>query len=346
MPLYKELEDAGNAHRNKFLDQFESWLDRQFDEAEIRRAEFFSPNFKSLEAYTASLESYRERLKAMLGWPLTLADAPAPSSVKTDSVAQDDLGSIERVWVEVFPSLSLYGMLFVPPGDGPRPLVISQHGGSGAPELTAGFFGYANYNDMTRRILRRGAVVFAPQLFRWAERFGRRPDIVELDRQMRQLGGSLAAFEIYALRRVIDYLVARDEIDPDRVGMVGLSYGGFFTFFTAAVDTRIQVALSSCFFNDRRQYGRRDWGYFNAANTFFDAEIAGLICPRALYVEVGQNDELLDVVYARPHAPKAKRFYANLGVPERFVYHEHPGRHEFDTEELGLDFVARHLGLL
>ncbi len=78
-------------------------------------------------------------------------------------MAKDDLGHIERIWIEVFSGLQSYGLLFVPHGAGMHPLVISQHGGLGTPELTAGFFGSANYSDMTRRVLRRGAVVFAPQ---------------------------------------------------------------------------------------------------------------------------------------------------------------------------------------
>jgi dienelactone hydrolase len=343
--LHEESQETGNIHRQAFLAQFETWLDRQFEAAAARRAGFFLPDTSSPEAYAESLTPYRAKFRAMLGWPLTLAEYHTAPIVKTSYVGQDDLGRIERVWIEVFPDLALYGLLFLPRGAGRRPLVISQHGGSGTPELTAGFFGSTNYNDMTRRILRRGAVVFAPQLFRWAAQFGRRPDIVELDRQMRQLGGSIAAFEIYALRRALDALLAREEVDPDRVGMVGLSYGGFFTLFTAAADPRIQVALSSCFFNDRRQYGRRDWGYFNAANTFFDTEVAGLVCPRALYIEVAQNDELLDVAYARPHIPHVAALYASVGVPERFVYREHPGRHEFNREDPGLDFISEHLGL-
>ncbi len=345
MSLYEESQEAGAPYREKFLSQFEVWLDRQFEAAAARRASYFAPDMRSAEAYAASLVPYREHFRAMLGWPLTLprpANAPA---AKTVQVATDDLGRIERVWIELFPDLWLYGLLFVPPGSERRPLILSQHGGSGTPELTAGFFGSANYNDMTRRALRRGAAVFAPQLFRWNERFGRPADVVELDRQMRQLGGSLAAFELHALQRVVDYLVTRDEVDPERIGMVGLSYGGFFTLYMAAADTRIRAALSSCFFNDRRRYGRRDWGYRNAANTFFDPEVAGLICPRALYVEVAEHDELLDVAYARQQVPIVEALYSKLGIPQRFAYHEHSGRHEFDRDDLGLDFLSRHLGL-
>ena len=58
--------------------------------------------------------------------------------------------------------------------------------------------------------------------------------------------------------------------------------------------------------------------------------MAGLICPRALYIEVGLNDELLDVTSARPVAQKVLDRYQQLGIPERCVYYEHHGVHELD----------------
>ena len=79
---------------------------------------------------------------------------------------------------------------------------------------------------------------------------------------------------------------AREDIDGDRIGMIGLSYGGFYTLFAAALDVRIGAAVSSCFFNNRKMYDFVDWVWFNAANQFMDAEVGALVCPRPLYVEV------------------------------------------------------------
>jgi len=344
MATYEEAPDAGNRHREAFLGQFEAWLDREFREAESERSLCFRPDLSSPESYAASLGPFRERFVAMLGWPLTLPPADLLPAAREEVVAEDALGWIYREWIEVVPGVEAYGILFVPPLAGPRPLVISQHGGLGTPELCSGFFGSANYNDMTRRVLRRGVAVFAPQLFRWAETYGPKPDCVELDRQLKQLGGSLAAFELFCLRRWLDSLTAREHIDGDRVGMIGLSYGGFHTLFAAAADTRIRVAVPSCFFNDRRVYGRGDWSWFGAARRFFDAEVAGLICPRALYIEVAEHDELLRVETARPEARKVEALYARLGILDRFRYKEHPGTHELDKTDDGVDFLIRHLG--
>ncbi len=45
------------------------------------------------------------------------------------------------------------------------------------------------------------------------------------------------------LWRTIDYLQGRDDVDGDRLGMIGFSMGGIQTWLAAAVDERIKVAV-------------------------------------------------------------------------------------------------------
>jgi dienelactone hydrolase len=45
------------------------------------------------------------------------------------------------------------------------------------------------------------------------------------------------------LWRTVDYLETRDDIDPERLGMIGFSMGGIETWLAAAVDERIKVAV-------------------------------------------------------------------------------------------------------
>ena len=43
--------------------------------------------------------------------------------------------------------------------------------------------------------------------------------------------------------RTIDYLETRDDVDPGRIGMIGISKGGIETWLSAAVDDRVKVAV-------------------------------------------------------------------------------------------------------
>lgn len=45
------------------------------------------------------------------------------------------------------------------------------------------------------------------------------------------------------LWRTVDYLETRDDVDPQRLGMIGFSMGGIETWLAAAVDGRIKVAV-------------------------------------------------------------------------------------------------------
>jgi dienelactone hydrolase len=45
------------------------------------------------------------------------------------------------------------------------------------------------------------------------------------------------------LWRTVDYLRTRPEVDPERIGMIGISMGGIQTWLAAAVDERVKVAI-------------------------------------------------------------------------------------------------------
>ena len=81
--------------------------------------------------------------------------------------------------------------------------------------------------------------------------------------------------------------------------MIGLSYGGFYTLYLTALDKRIKAALCSCYYNDRTYYSNSDWSWFGSANMFEDAEVASLIFPRKLWIQVADNDELFHVSSAK-----------------------------------------------
>lgn len=267
-----------------------------------------------------------------------VASEAAPEAV-SDAASGAEAGAGERAAA----ALSLYGLLFLPRGDGPFPLVIVQHGGQGTPELCAGFYTESNYNDMVRRFLRRGFAVFAPQLHLWSTERGPENNRRNFDVQLKQLGGSITAVEIHKLTRALDYLQARPDVDAERIGMAGLSYGGFYTLFTTAIDTRIRAAYVSCFVNSRFVYDWSDWTWPNSGHTFLDAEVCGLVCPRPLYIESGLSDGLFEERYAAEEVSRARGFYERLGIPQRLKYKAFEGIHEFDKADDGVDFLCAAL---
>src|SRR5947208_1261619 len=61
------------------------------------------------------------------------------------------------------------------------------------------------------------------------------------------LGTSLARYRIVDGMRGLDYLAARPEVDPRRLGCVGNSGGGPLTAYIAALDPRVLAAVPCCY---------------------------------------------------------------------------------------------------
>jgi cephalosporin-C deacetylase-like acetyl esterase len=66
-------------------------------------------------------------------------------------------------------------------------------------------------------------------------------------------GTHIAQYTIWDGMRALDYLLARPEVDPRRVGCTGNSGGGTHTSYLSALDDRIQVAAPSCYITSWRR---------------------------------------------------------------------------------------------
>ena len=104
----------------------------------------------------------------MLGWPLTKTRLPA-RLLESRYIGRTPYHAIYRQTYEILPDLPFTGLLFLRDEATPNPLVLSQHGGRGTPELCSSLYetGSDNYNQLTLRLLAWDVNVFAPQLYLW-----------------------------------------------------------------------------------------------------------------------------------------------------------------------------------
>jgi len=171
--LHTEPRESGNVYSATYIAQIKNLIALRRAKSITTRKESFAPDFTSVGDYESSVETLRAQFREILGFPLVETPlVPHQPDANQIFVASDDLGEIYRLQIEAFPGYEMYGLLFLPLANKKHSLVISQHRGMGTPELTADFFGSANYNDMTGHLLWRGYAVFAPQLFVWTKEFG------------------------------------------------------------------------------------------------------------------------------------------------------------------------------
>ena len=222
---FKENIDAPKAFKEEYRDGIFSLIESREKELEKVRKEYAKDIFKSPE-------KYRGDLKEMLGWPLT-QKREGGTSYTQEKLADEDGFEIIRMHFEIFEGVKLTGLLFKITDGERRPFVIAQHGGLGSPEHVAGINADSteNYHEMIDRILKYGANVFAPQLLIWDEKKYDVPYVRhEIDAKLKRVGSSISAVEIYGIQRIIDYFETQDYVG--NIGMIGLSYGGFYSLIT------------------------------------------------------------------------------------------------------------------
>ena len=287
-------------------------------------------------------ERYRDEFKKMLGWPLVDCDGQGVPEAEFELLSKEDGYTIYRAHINTVQNLKLTGLFFKLDTDEKKPLVIVQHGGWGSPELISGIYGRtSNYNDMLMRVLSRGVHVFAPQLLIWnPPEHGADFDRASIDAHLKRVGSSIAALEIHGIMRVIDYFEAQDYVT--NFGMVGLSYGGFYTLFTAAVDTRIKSAISCSYFNDRDEHIFTNWTWKNSALMFNDAEVACLVYPRRICLQMGDKDNLFKAEDSVRSFESIKKMCKSVGTDwaELVIF---DGKHEFCKDDKYIDILIDDL---
>ena len=355
--------------RERLYGCWDRYLDRLICEAEDERPARWSRDLSSIEAYLASVEPNRHRFLQMVGgWPQERCELNA----RREELAQTDRYRLERVFLTVLPGVETDCLLLTPPGDGQRPAVLAQHGLSGTPEEVCGFVDtphQALYNRLGIRLVEEGYVVIAPHMAggfgtpQWGAPYaGGEPQQAwnraraQLSRKSRLVGREIQGLEMLALSRAVDYLQSLDAVDPDRIGMYGLSQGGQSALWLPALDQRIRASVCAAFFNDRKikQVGpsehisiylyteEEDKIYTGQLLEFADSDIASLICPRAFFVEAGKQDKAVWWKDAAREFAKLKAIYERLGIGDRAGICIHEGGHECRMVE-SFAFLAQHL---
>jgi dienelactone hydrolase len=121
---------------------------------------------------------------------------------------------------------------------GRQPVVICLHGTGGST---------ANMVALCRKLAGRGFVAVAIDAPYHGERKTGRGQTDYDDAIVRAFHGSgehpFFYDTVWDVMRLVDYLQTRDDVDANRIGLIGISKGGVETYLTAAADPRISVAV-------------------------------------------------------------------------------------------------------
>jgi dienelactone hydrolase len=358
----EKMHDSQSIRDEQYA-QLNAWLTARLDEAPQKRAAYWKLDFSSQANYERSLAGYRKDWAAMLGVPPAYA---GPLREKRVKIAEDDKLTIYRVWFDTLPGVQTYGILLLPKHrNGRAPALICQHGHADTPEKTMGLVDGPIYRNFARVFAEKGFVTFSPYL---VSHYSEESDPPEgpkawgrdiLFKKAMMVGHTLLGIEARKFTRTVDYLQSLPEVDPERIGMYGLSKGGQYTLAIAPIETRIKVAVVSGWFNDRAKKNleqgtdasmhfitrihRSEYYMSDLLDRFGDAELAWMIAPRPLLVENGDRDDAVHIDDARAEFGRVRAVYEKLGWGDRVVFAGFHGEHRVDGAE-SFPFVERWLG--
>jgi hypothetical protein len=137
-------------------------------------------------------------------------------------------------------------------------------------------------------------------------------------------------------RRTVDYLLTRADVDPERIGCVGLSGGALRAAQLVGADPRLKAACIAAWMTrwddmlpDHAR--RHTWMAFAPGlKASLDLpDVASLIAPGALLVQQCARDTLFPMSGMRGAVEKLEKIYAKAGIPERFRGSFHDEPHSF-----------------
>ncbi|MEY4940780.1 MAG: hypothetical protein RIQ93_2515, partial [Verrucomicrobiota bacterium] len=304
LPDTESLAEQGD-FAEKMLDGFDRYLIRATERAPAQRAQFWRADFSSPAAYAKSVDSNRERFRQIIG----VVDARVPFAAPTrlshvgESIVVGSGKGFKAYAVKwpVLAGLDAEGLLLEPDA-APTARVIALPDADESPEALAGLEpGVPLDRQFARRLAEAGARVLVPMLINRQPSKGvwgrvkyatSQPYREFIYRMAYQTGRHIIGYEVQKVLAGVDWL--EKGATPGSVGVVGYGEGAVIALSSAACDPRIgSTALIGSLAPRETMWSepiyRSVWGF---VREFGDAELAGLVAPRALSVQLQPSLEI------------------------------------------------------
>ena len=269
------------------------------------RQQLWNRDYRSREAYTASIAPNRERFGQYIGCVDERMQIDAlhyiATTAQTAEIAKAEDYTVHAVQWHVFDGVNGEGLLLEPDG-GPVAQAIAVPDADWTPEMLVGLAdGIPQETQFARRLAEQGCRVVVPTLINRDDTWSGNPKIERMTNQTHrefiyrmafELGRHIIGYEVQKILALVDWMSSAENYPP--IGVIGYGEGGLLAFYSAALDTRINAAVVSGYFQSREEAWkepiyRNVWALLHE---FGDAEIASLIAPRTLIVEASQGVEV------------------------------------------------------
>lgn len=285
-----------------------------------------------------------------------------PLNVRITDVLHKDGFRVEKIIYESMPDFYVTACLFIPEKiNGKAPAVLNVIGHNQEA------FRAELYQKVYLNLVRKGIIVLAidpigqgehVQYFDPGINFSSIGyTVIEhcyLGNQCFLSGVSPGRYFIWDRIRGIDYLLTRDDVDPERIGVTGFSGGGTITSYIAAFDDRVKVSVPCSWSTaSRRQLETK--GVQDAETIFVRGLAEGITfedlievrAPKPTLMTFVSRDQYLSFQGARESFREAKKAYALLGHEDNLDLVEDDYEH-WMTPRIRLkiyEFFMKHFNL-
>ncbi|MFP6721879.1 MAG: alpha/beta hydrolase family protein [Candidatus Poribacteria bacterium] len=270
-------------------------------------------------------------LKECLG---PFPEKPVPLNSRVISTEKFEKFTLHRVIYDSRSDSPVPAYLLIPHGireKSPAVLCIHGHVPEGKANLV---FGDGQYGvPYGRELAEQGLVTLCPDNAGMGERAHPSGGCDFLWRRLNLLGHDLTGYRVYDLIRSVDYLQSLSEVDETRIGIAGLSGGCWLGIVHAALDPRVQAAILSGYFTTFAQtswFGHCICHHPKGIGELCEMpDIAGLIAPRPIFVEWGNQDTSRPV---HPAFEITQKIYSVANAEDQITLHEFEGGHVFSGQ--------------
>lgn len=303
---------------------------------------------------SADFDGWREKasakLKELLGLPLTICD----DEFKITLIEENE--EFKKIKFE-FQSEKGYfiecEMLCPPKQEKPLPVAICLQGHSSGKHISLGYGrfeqdteGYINRSNIAIQAVRNGycAVAFDQRYMGIAGQDDKgNPECIVTNAIFPTLliGRTPIGERVWDIQRTIDVLEKHltEYIDPNKIICMGNSGGGTATFYAAALDERISLAVPSCavctFDASIIPISHCGCNYIPGIRNYFDmGDIGCLIAPRKLIVVNGDKDEIFPIDGAKKSYRVIESAYKKLGSDSNCEMVIGDGGHRFYGDDV------------
>lgn len=260
----------------------------------------------------------------------------APFNTIIHSTREMDGYIVENIAIESFPGFFITGNLYRPLNPAPfqkSPGILSAHGHG--PDLRFG----ESVQKRSAAFARMGAVVFAYDMIGYGD-----------SKQVEHKIPIALTIQTYNSQRVLDYLISRPDVDPERIGVTGESGGGTQTILITALDPRIKVSapvvmVSAYFFGGCTCESGMPI-HKSANHQTNNVEIAALAAPRPMLLVSDGGDWTKN--NPRIEFPYVQKVYSTFEAESRVDnVHLAGERHDYGKNKRAAvyNFFGHYLGL-